>query len=122
MCRSWEANENLPYHRCNTQFINGGWPEVRNLTFSLPGVRILCCPGVQTFFQEFGLIWGILQNFVGYGFHDCCLGQVVDQSSGGEKNCSVYSLFCIFIIIFIIIITSINSSITISFVALLNCL
>jgi len=41
------------------------------------------------------------------------------QSSGGEKNCIVYSLFCLFIIIIVFII--INSS-SISFVVLLNCL
>ena len=45
-------------------------------------------------------------------------GLAVDQLSDGEKNCIVYSLFCIFSIIFVIIITI---SINISFVALLNC-
>jgi len=39
----------------------------------------------------------------------------VDQLSGGEKNCIVYSLFCIFIII-------ISSSSSSSSVVLLNCL
>jgi len=34
-----------------------------------------------------------------------------DQLSRGEKNCIVYSLFCILIIIIIIIISSIISSI-----------
>ena len=43
-------------------------------------------------------------------------GLAVNRSSGGEKNCVVYSLFCIFIII------SSSSSSSISFVALLNCL
>jgi len=45
-------------------------------------------------------------------------GLAADQPSGGEKNCLVYSLFCLFIII----ITIISSIIIISFVALLNCL
>jgi len=46
-------------------------------------------------------------------------GLAVDRSLGGEKSCSVYSLFCIFTIIIVIIITII-SNISISFVALLN--
>jgi len=41
------------------------------------------------------------------------LGLAANQSSGGEKNCIAYSLFCIFIIIIIIIII-ISSSIIIS--------
>jgi len=50
--------------------------------------------------------------------------QAANQSSGGEKNYIVYSLLCIIFIIIVIIITiySIISSISISFVALLNCL
>ena len=40
----------------------------------------------------------------------------MDQSAGGEKNCIVYSLFCIFNIIIVITISSSN----ISFVALLG--
>ena len=47
-------------------------------------------------------------------------GLAVDQSSSGEKNCTVYSLFCIFIVIIDLIVTII--SISFSFVALLNCL
>jgi len=43
-------------------------------------------------------------------------GLAVDQASGGEKSCIVYSLFLLFIIVII------NSSSSISFVALLNCL
>jgi len=39
-------------------------------------------------------------------------------SLGGEKNCIVYSLFCIFTII----ISSSSSSTSISFLILLNCL
>jgi len=49
----------------------------------------------------------------------------VNWSSGGKKNCIVYSLVCIFIIIIIIIaISSRSISIisSISFVVLLNCL
>jgi len=42
-------------------------------------------------------------------------GLAVNRSSDGEKNCIVYSLLCIFVII-------ISSSSSISFVALLNCL
>jgi len=41
-----------------------------------------------------------------------------NQSSGDEKNCIVYSLFCTCIMIIIII----NISISVSFFALLNCL
>jgi len=41
---------------------------------------------------------------------------MVNQSLGGDKNSIVYRMFCIFIIIIITIIISI------SFVALLNCL
>ena len=44
----------------------------------------------------------------------------MDHSLSGEKNSIVYSLVFIFIIIIIIIISS--SNISISFVALLNCL
>ena len=49
-----------------------------------------------------------------------------NQSSCGEKNCIVYSLFCIIIINIIIIIIIITITITIiiiiiSFVVLLNC-
>jgi len=40
-----------------------------------------------------------------------------NQSSGGEKNCIVYSLFCIFVFIIIIIIIIIPF-----FVVFLNCL
>jgi len=46
VCRSWEgaepgsepklANGNILYHRCHAQFMNGGWPEGRNLFFSFP--------------------------------------------------------------------------------------
>jgi len=50
----------------------------------------------------------------------------VNQSLGGEKNCVVYSLFCMFIIIIITNITTIINGISIiisiCFVALLNCL
>jgi len=50
--------------------------------------------------------------------------QAVNRSLGGEKNCVVYTLFCIFIIVIVIIITIINIIISssISFVVLLNCL
>jgi len=41
-----------------------------------------------------------------------------NQLSSAEKNCTAYSLFCIFIIM--IVTTIISSSISISFVALLN--
>jgi len=53
------------------------------------------------------------------GFHDRCPGLVTNRLLGGEKNCFVHSLFCIFIIITIIV----NfSSITIYFTVLLKCL
>jgi len=43
-------------------------------------------------------------------------GLAVDWSLGGEKNCVVYRVFCIFIIMIV------TSGIRISSVALLNCL
>jgi len=46
-------------------------------------------------------------------------GLAVNPSSGGERNCIVYSLFCKFIISSAI---RIISSVSISFVVLLNCL
>jgi len=44
----------------------------------------------------------------------------VNESSGSEKNCIVYSLFCVFFIIVMII--TIISIISNFFVTLLNCL
>ena len=50
-------------------------------------------------------------------------GLAVTQLSGGEKNYVVYSVFCKFITIIIRIVSSSSiSSISISFVGLLNCL
>ena len=51
-------------------------------------------------------------------------GLASDWSSGGEKNCTVYRVFCILLItiVDIIIISCIVISISISFVVLLNCL
>ena len=51
-------------------------------------------------------------------------GLSANRSLGGEKNCIVYSLFCIFITIFItiIIVSSSSSSSSISFGVLLICL
>ena len=48
-------------------------------------------------------------------------GLAVNHLLGGEKNCVVHSLFCMFILIVIIIIIS-NSSTSIYVVVLLNCL
>jgi len=95
--------------------MNGGWPAGRNLLFLLPWVWFLSCPGLQTF-------WGILQNSWFLGSVITAGGLTANQSLGGEKNYTVYSLFFMFIIIFIIVITStsISSSISISFVILLN--
>jgi len=71
-------------------------------------------------FREFSLFWEF------YEIHENCdfpgsasapQGLAVNQSSGGEKNCVVYSLFYIFMIIIIIV-----SSSSIFFVVLLNCL
>jgi len=74
-------------------------------------------------FQEFGLFQEfceIYENSEGSMISAQSLN--VDQLSGGEKKI-VYILFCIFIIIVVITIVSIISSISvsISFVALLNC-
>jgi len=90
---------------------------------------------VQEFklFQEFELFWefALFQKFCeilknSQAWHSAIAAGVLalDWSLGGEKNCIVYSLFCIVIIIIIIIIlsSSITNSISISFVALLNCL
>jgi len=44
------------------------------------------------------------------------------RALGGEKDCTVYSSFCIFIIIIVIITTIISTIISISFIVLLNCL
>jgi len=52
VCRSWEgaqpdrepklADGNIPYHKRHAQYINGSWPEGRNLLFlSFLGVRSL---------------------------------------------------------------------------------
>jgi len=88
------ANRNIPYHKHHSQFVDGGRPRGRNLLTFL-------------FFHEFELSLG--QQF-GLIF------QAADWSFSSEKNCILYSLFCIFFNI--IVITSIISSI--SFVSLLN--
>jgi len=74
--------------------------------------------GSSNFFGEVSKIWDF------WGSTWAAHRLAVHQSSGGEKNCTGYTLFCIFIITIVIIITSIStiSSINISFVALLNCL
>jgi len=46
--------------------------------------------------------------------------RAANRSLSGEKNCVVYSLFCIFVIIIVIIITII-SSVSIYFSVVLNC-
>jgi len=65
------------------------------------------------FSQELGFFWEfceILKNLQVRGSATAARGLTVHRSSGGEKNCVVYRLFCIFI----------SSSSSISFVALLN--
>ena len=59
-------------------------------------------------------------KFVTWGSTIAAHGVTANCSSGGEKNSFVYSLFCIFVIIIVISSSSIIS-ISISFVALLNC-
>jgi len=61
LCSTWEgawpgsqpklANENIPYHKCHTQFMKGvGQGRAgSSLLFSCPRVQILSCPGVRTF-------------------------------------------------------------------------
>ena len=124
------ANGNTPYHERHAQFMNGGWLRARNLVFSVPWVWIFSCSGIWTFLgiQSFS---GVMQNLwvwwnlkkhelrETYRFHDRFLGTGCKSVIGQWDNCIVYSLFCIFNIISII---GIISSISISFVVLLNSL
>jgi len=73
-------------------------------------------------FSRSSAFFGNFVKFVKYrGSVISARGLAVDWSSPlcGERNCIVYSLFCIFIII-ISIISIISISISISFVVLLN--
>ena len=65
--------------------------------------------------RSFLVVWQNLQNLRVLGSVIAAWGLAANQSSGGEKNCIAYSLFCIFVIIII-------NNISISFVVLLNCL
>jgi len=73
--------------------------------------QILSSPGVLTFSGNSGFWSSVI----------AARGLAANHSSGGEKNPIVYSLFCVFIII-VINISSIITSISISFVVVLNCL
>ena len=55
------------------------------------------------FFQE---LYKILKNLQVWHSIISALGLAVDLSSGGEKNCNVYSFVCIFTIIIITIFSS----------------
>jgi len=72
--------------------------------------------------QEFKFFFSLgFRSFSGFWHFAITAWELsVNQSSSGEKNCVVYSLFCIFIIIIGIIITISSSSIY--FVVVLNCL
>ena len=79
----------------------------------------------ELFFWELGLFrefHKIRKIRAIWGFTVAACRPTANWSSSGEKNCSVYRLFCIFIIIVVIIIVISSSNISISFVALLNCL
>jgi len=103
-----------PYHGRHAQFVNGGWLEGQESCLSR--------------FQEFksSLVWQfkLFQEFV--FFQEFCKilknSQVWLQTGHRivKKNCIVYGLFCISVIIIVILI--ISSSINISFVVLLNSL
>ena len=80
------------------------------------------CEFESSFLQEFELFWeyGLFGKFHEIRkipkfavLQSLLWGLILNWSSGGKKNCIVYTLFCIFIIII---------NISISFVALLNCL
>ena len=80
--------------------------------------------GVQTFLgvRSFsGILWNLWKS---EGSVVTAWGLAVDQSLGGGKNCTVYSLVCIVIIIIGIIITVVNIIITdsVSCVASQKCL
>jgi len=128
LCRIWEgayldsqpklANGNIPYHRRHAQFINGGWPGGRTISFLFLWVQILSGLGVWTFpgVQSF---LGILRN---PRVPDCTIaarGLAANQSLGDEKNCIVHNLFCVCVIIILIFSSSISSSVSVSFVVLL---
>jgi len=86
------SSGNTPCHKCHAQFMNGVG-------------------------QGTGSYW-----LFGFFSGSSNLFWALNQSSGGQKNCIVYSLFCIVVIIIVIIITISSIISTISFVALLNCL
>ena len=115
------ASGNIPYHRCHAQLIKGG----RTLSFWFLGIQILFWLGVWTFLGVWSFLQ-ILRNSWKPWFPGSAIaarGLAANGSLGGEKNCIIYRLVCIFsIIIIIITIISTISSISISFVALLNCL
>ena len=82
-----------------------------------PWVQNLSCLGVWTFSGIWPFSWIPWYLWTSGGVRDLCSGLAVNQSLGGEKNCILYSMFCVFIIIIIII-----SSSSIYFFVSLNCL
>jgi len=106
---------NTPHHRPHAQFVKEGWPWAGN-PFFYPLFHDLKSSPVQELklFQEFSLFWEF------HKMHEIHKFQVprllfgdwrCTGSLGGEKNCIMYSLFCIvFIIIFIIVVVSISIS------------
>ena len=103
----------MPWH--HDRFMKVGWPRGRGLLFLFHRVWILSCLGVCTFLGVQSFL-GVLQNLLFPGVVITAWGPAANWSSDGEKECILYSLFCIFIIIITIF------SINISFVALLNSL
>jgi len=110
------ASGNIPYCRHRAQVMCGGLPGGGNLLFSCLWLGILSWPGVQTSpevrsFQEFRKICDFPGSVI------TAEELAANWSSSGEKNCAVYSLFCIFMIVITIIIVTSSISIRISFVS-----
>jgi len=124
------ANGNIPYHRHRAQFMNGDWTGAREFfSFSLKSVSLnpLWCRSSN--FSRNSVSFRNFTKFQNSRFPGSAIAAqdlAMNQSSAGEKNCIVYSLVFIFIVIIIsnscISSITMSMSISISFVALLNCL
>ena len=82
----------------------------------------LLCGFVSSLGREFGLFCGFYEvhNFMGSVI--AVQGLTENPSLGDEKDCIMYSFFCVFIIIVIITVSSSSIHISVYFVVLLNCL
>ena len=79
VCRSWEgaqpgswpklASGNIPCHGCHAQFINRGWPGVRN-----PFFRESFFFSGSFNFSRSSVFLGSILKFVSCGFSDRCSG------------------------------------------------